>query len=336
MTGPPSVPRSSRPQTPPRPGSDSGALTSYPPPTEHGSAAADLAHYFSSSAHWPSAWYASDDTRPPPLRNNGQTMWTGRWRSDGSTKTVEGSVIFSDLSMCWYSVTWPQNAPPTHDANDARTVSRTARYLPRPNPWTKEQLVDAHETYGETIAGYAESYEGTGVPCARGECWDLANEAIKYFEQYDYVPKPVPSISRTHGHLIFEGKASEKGRNQAGRWRGGDDRVRRGDIIEWRSARVGMGPHGWSTLGNPEHTAVIVSDCVPRTSVADGKAVRPAEVGVIEVVEQSVGSPPARKSYDLANFEEGEVWIYRPVGMEAYVGALLTPTCPEGVDALSL
>ncbi len=333
----PSVPKTSRPKTPPHPAANDGALTSYPPSTQHGSAAADLAHYFHPSTHWPSAWYASDDTRAPPLRENGQISWTGCWKSDGrSTKTVEGGVLFSDLSMCWYAVSWPLSAPPTHDPNDPRAVTRVARFLPRPGAWTREQLVDAHETYGETVAGYAESYEGTGQACARGECWDLANEALKNFEQYDYVPKPVPSIARTHGHLIYEGRAADKGRTQAGRWRGGDDRVRRGDIIEWRSARVGMGRGGWAILGNPDHTAVIVGDSVPRTTVADGMAVRPADMGTVVVVEQSLGSPPARASYDLANLEEGEVWIYRPVGLEAYVGAVLTATCPEGLNTLTL
>lgn len=310
---------------------------SYPPPVEHDSAAEDLAHYFSPSTHWPTAWYTSENQfQPPPLQGNARISFTASWTSDGTNKTLYGGVLFCDLSMCWYSVSWPLRASPTHDPNDARTVRRSARYLPRPAAWPREQLVEAHETYGETIAGFAESYEGTGEPCARGECWDLAHEALKYFEQYDYVPKPVPSISRTHGHLVYEGKASNKGRVQMGRWRGGDDRVRRGDIVEWREARVGMGPLSWGILGNPDHTAVIVSDMVPKTSVVDGQAVPPSQMGTLEVVEQSVGSPPKRARYDLAQFEEGEVWIYRPVGMEAYVGALLSPQCPEDVNALTV
>ncbi|RPD76971.1 hypothetical protein L226DRAFT_483206 [Lentinus tigrinus ALCF2SS1-7] len=344
MTGPPQISTGSRPKTPPRPkfggpsSSDPAAFTmSYPPPTEHGSAGADLAHYFSPHTHWSSAWYADGDRVPPPLKGNGHIAYAGGWESDGRTQTVSGGVLFSDLSMCWYSVSWPQHALSTHNANDTRTVQRRAQYLPCPLPWPRERLVDAHETYGETIAGFAESFEGGDQPCARGECWDLAHEALKYFEQYDYVPKPIQSISRTHGHLIYEGRASDKGRTQLGRWRGGDDRVRRGDIVEWRSARVGTGPLSWSMLGNPDHTAVIVSDMVPRTSVADGMMVRPAEMGTLEVIEQSLGTPPKRARYDLSQFQEGEVWIYRPVGMEAYVGcSQVAPKCPEGMNALSV
>ena len=279
------------------------------------------------------AWY-TDETNllAPPVRGNGQISFTCSWSSDGRTKTVYGAVLFADLSLCFYTVSWPQRAPPA----DPGVIQRSARYIPRPAPWARAALVDAHETYGETVAAFAEGFEGTGEPCARGECWDLAAEALKYCAQFDYVPRPVQSLSRAHGHLIYVGKAARKGAVQDGRWRGGDDRVRRGDILEWRSARVGMGGGGYAILGNPDHTAVIVREMVPRVGVEDGMAVRPADMGVLEVMEQSVGQPPKRATYNLANFEEGEVWIYRPVGMEAYVGCLLTPQCPDGVNALSI
>ena len=64
--------------------------------------------------------------------------------------------------------------------------------------------------------------------------------------------------------------------------------TRRGEVIEWRSARVGMGR---GHEGNPEHTAVIVDECVPKAAVEDGKAVRPAEMGTVAVVQQSVSKP---------------------------------------------
>ncbi|KAI0830091.1 hypothetical protein BC628DRAFT_1500702 [Trametes gibbosa] len=341
----PKLPMRSRAATPPRPSATpsqalstgTDRLTSYPPPCEYASSAEDLAHYFAPSTHWSSAWYTSDtQLLAPPICDNNQLTWTASWSSDGRTKTLFAGVVFADLSMCFYTVSWPQHAPSTHDPNDTRTVVRRAQFLPRPAPWDRAALVAAHETYGGTIASYAESFQGTGLACARGECWDLANEALKCFEQYDWVPKPVPSISRTHGHLMYEGHAAEKGRTQAGRWRGGDDRVRRGDIVEWRTARVGTGPYSWAILGNPEHTAVIVSDMVPRAAVSDGLSVPPRNMGTLEVVEQSLGTPPKRATYDLSQMEEGEVWIYRPVGMEAYVGSLLVAKCPEGLNTLSL
>jgi hypothetical protein len=199
-------------------------------------------------------------------------------------------------------------------------------------------LVEAHETYGETIAAFAEGFVGTGEYCARGECWDLADQALKYFDEFDYVPKPVPSLSRTHGHLIFEGRADGKGRTR-GRWRGGDDRVRRGDIVEWRNVKinvVGARAGSWVTLGDPDHTAVVVRDSEPSVVPVDGEALSPVELGTLEVVEQSVGSPPDRKIYDLAAMEKGEMWIYRPIGLEVYVGTLFDAICPPGVRAIEV
>lgn len=66
-------------------------------------------------------------------------------------------------------------------------------------------------------------------------CWDMANEALLECAKHG-LPPPVTSINRTHGHLIFEGKAWGKGPDQqTGRWRGGDNSVRRGDIVEWNT-----------------------------------------------------------------------------------------------------
>jgi hypothetical protein len=214
-------------------------------------------------------------------------------------------------------------------------VKRDVAYLPRPKALGKETLVEANLTYGETIASFAESFLGNGEYCARGECWDLANEALKYFDEFEYVPKPVPSISRTHGHLIYEGKALGKGQGMVGRWRGGDDRVRRGDIVEWRSVRIGIygaPPGSYSILGDPDHTAIVVRETVPKGVVGDGRPLSPEALGSLEVVEQSVGQLPDRRVYDLRGFEEGEMWVYRPVGFETYLGFEgLTAKCPDGL-----
>lgn len=273
---------------------------------------------------------------PPPLEGVTQMTYTSSWQSYGDIRTLFAGIVFADLSVCWFTVKYSMSS--NADPNDSSRVERSAKYLPRPHPMDKVALMDAHETYGETIAAFAESFDGTGEFCGRGECWDLANEALKYFDAYDYVPKPVPSLSRTHGHLIFEGKAMGKGK-MVGRWRGGDDRVRRGDIVEWRKVKintVGASPYSWATLGDPDHTAVIVRDSQPSRQPTDGQPLSPAELGSLEVVEQSVSSPPQRKDYDLNAFEEGEMWIYRPISMHAYLGTLPIPQCPPGVSALTL
>jgi hypothetical protein len=236
------------------------------------------------------------------------------------------------LSVLWGSVTFNMTNP-----GDQSKITRQAWYLPRPEPQDLAVLADANETYGDTIAQFAESFLGAGTYCARGECWDLANEALKYFDQYDYIPKPVPSISRTHGHLIYEGKATKKGKEMVGRWRGGDDRIRRGDIVEWRKVRMATDSRGgYALLGDPDHTAVIVSDGPPIPAATKpphgepGASIPPSDLGQLTVVEQSVGQPPVRKDYSLHGLEEGEIWIYRPIALETYLGISdLTPTPPE-------
>lgn len=86
-----------------------------------------------------------------------------------------------------------------------------------------------------------------------------------------------------------------------------------------------MDGRSWSDLGNPDHTAVIVntylsSDPSANTQPVDGDSISPWEVGTLEVIEQSQGKVPKRAEYDLTGMESGEIWIYRPVAMQDYVG----------------
>jgi hypothetical protein len=53
----------------------------------------------------------------------------------------------------------------------------------------KVALLEEHEICGETITAFAESFLGTGQFCAREECWDLADQALEYFDDFDYVPQ---------------------------------------------------------------------------------------------------------------------------------------------------
>lgn len=67
-------------------------------------------------------------------------------------------------------------------------------------------------------------------------------------------------------------------------------------------------PRGsWSTLGNPDHTAIIVSDAVPSRTPQDGQPLLPSELHSFEVIEQSKGKACERARYDLSAFSAGEV-----------------------------
>ncbi|KAI0027483.1 hypothetical protein K488DRAFT_61489 [Vararia minispora EC-137] len=302
---------------------------SFPPAHIHGSNAADLAQYISIQNSWGAAdqWYKSSPLLPPmpsDVRRE-QVRWMGSTSTFRGMCTLNGSIVFPDLSVCYYRIIYPTSS---HQPSDS-SVQRKAWYTYRPPPMTADALVLAHTTYGEDIASFVEGYEGTGQYVTNGECWSLAHEAIQYTTQRNPGRMPVPSLSRTHGHLIWCGRPGE------GRWRGDDSHVRRGDIVEWRTARV-ESRRGWSILGDPEHTAVIVEDCVPSVAVSNGVSLPPAQLGTLTVVEQSRGSPPKRMSYALNELIAGEVWIYRPVCMREYVGAEFEVEAPPGAPIIEV
>ncbi|KAF8496115.1 hypothetical protein F5888DRAFT_1804261 [Russula emetica] len=291
---------------------------SFPPPTTNGSAAADLAMFMHPSTPWDTEWYSSSSPIPPYLNGSPDIRFSGSFGQSGRTKTARGVILFSDLSICWYSVTY----------DSGPVVTRWARFRPRPEPLSGSVLQQAAETYGATVAAFAERAEASGRPVARGECWDVAHEALLHAESlFGPQDAPILSTSRVHGHLLFCGKPG------VGIWRGGDDRLRAGDIVEWRSVRIGMRQYGaFAVLGDPDHTAVLVQDTVPRCAVVDGQSVKPADVGVLTVVEQTAGRAPKRDSYDLAKLQQGEVWVYRPVGMITYLGSTLSIDIPSGLE----
>jgi hypothetical protein len=294
---------------------------SFPPHAANGSAAADLAVFMHPSTPWDTEWYSSSSPIPPYLNGSPDIRFSGSFSQSGRTKTARGVILFSDLSICWYSVTYGSGP-----------VTRWAGFRPRPDPLSGSVLQQAAEAYGATVAAFAERAEASGRPVARGECWDVAHEALLHAESlFGPHDAPILSTARVHGHLLFCGKPG------VGRWRGGDDRLRAGDIVEWRSVRIGMGQYGsFALLGEPDHTAVLVQDTVPRCAVADGQSVKPADVGVLTVVEQSAGHAPKRDSYDLGKLQQGEVWVYRPVGMIVYLGSTLSIDIPSRLETLTV
>lgn len=315
-------------------------FTSYPPRPTHGSAAEDLAYYFHPSTRWDRPWYNEQPPIPPPGMNKGDLFgMTGQTSRRGNMeeKTLLYGVFCRDLSMFWgkLKITTYGSKPP-----DPNQIERTAKFLPCPQPLDKETLVNAHNTYGDTIASFAEGYIEAKQYCARGECWDLAAEGLKYFEEFEYVENPIPSLAHTHGHLIASFNADVSG-TPIGMWRGGDDRVRRGDIVQWKSVKItlnlGWG-RGTATLGAPDHTSIVVADLVPGCPVENGGWLDVSSFGTLEVAEQSVstGELPKKATYDLSGLTQGEVWIYRPIGMKTYVGAEFSPVCPEGIKTQSI
>ena len=312
---PPAVKSTTRPSTvavaraPPR----ALLVESSPQPSASGSddsEAYKLSQFFLPSTSWSSypEWFAFDrlpqgsQPTPPPLANR-DVIRSSSWSYRGTQKTLDGIALFEDLSISWYHLTW----------TDPRTVKREARWSSPPTPWNGADLYAASMMYGDLLAEFAEAAERSRQWIGRGECWDLANEGLKSVgERIEQSggPKPMPCIGRTHGHLLFTAVA-----RKPGTWRGGENAIRRGDIVQWLSAKVkpvGQ-PHVTMTLGEPDHTAIVVTD----TAVAglenggeseDGlQALDAACIGSLEVVEQSVREIPTRRTYDMSQFLSGQV-----------------------------
>ncbi|BGP49579.1 hypothetical protein JCM10450v2_005474 [Rhodotorula kratochvilovae] len=303
---------------------------SYPPAASHSSAALSLANYL---LHTPfsTAWFlpptgGPESPMPPPLIGRSDLRFTASWSQHGAAKTHVGAALFGDGSIAWWRLSWDTSSESAGRAHlDAR---REARYRPRPDiaSWSAHELYAASEAYGPALVRFAQEAVARGEPVARGECWDLASEALEAAAGAAAGgERPFPSIGRTHGALLYYAKAGRDGT-----WTGGDAYVRPGDVVEWRRVRiseVGARDGAYMVLGDPDHTAIILSASPPLSSPSLPSsppyrdATYPlASLSALTVAEQSLGQPPTVRTYDLGTLTEGEVWIYRPCGMRALCG----------------
>lgn len=229
---------------------------------------------------------------------------------------------FADLSSTKIRVTWDSSSP-------EYTVKAEQRHAPPPPMMSRRELEDCRERYApslcflyllssfkltdiirysDAIASWSESQIGLKV--GNGECWTLANEALKAIAATCTSHNQEPcmaSQSLVHGHVLYtyiplqsRQPVPAGGILEAG--------VARGDVVQILKARFESGNGGWQTAGDPDHTAVV-------TGVdADGS---------VRVVEQNVGGKKVvmRGRYDMAEMVSGEVRIFRAVGV-SWLGEL--------------
>lgn len=213
--------------------------------------------YPDSFPEWKSQWYTSKtDRQPPNLKDRKDILWKCSTSYTGTSNEMIGSVFFSDLSFLIYSVKW--------DSNRSETFEIVVEYKDIPATLDQESLKAASATYGNVIAEFAEDAENSGKPVGDGECWTLADQALKYVNDLlksdgreDFL---LETIGRTHGHLIFAGEGGSSKEEQVGRWRGGDRKrddwggVRRGDIVEWYKTTCSeVGARKGSWVSQPEN-----------------------------------------------------------------------------------
>jgi len=279
-----------------------------------------IAQYFKTYRQWTSPsdqWFSTDDPVPTPMQGADDVKRVSCWTQTGNERTQTNYVLFPDLSQLWTEVRFDVSraGPPRHAA---------ARFRPPPGQMDAQTLMESSEIYGPWMVQFAEEAEQSRCHVARGECWDMANEALKAFPSDHYqVAPPLTSISRTHGIMLYHGRATGPGTG-SGAWKQPHDLgvIRPGDIIEWRLvACETINPTLSFTLGDPDHTALIVeaSGCAIGTR-GSADACPPSLLGLITVVEQSLKQIPIRRTYNLATISRGQVWIYRPMAEETLLG----------------
>jgi hypothetical protein len=150
-----------------------------------------------------------------------------------------------------------------------------------------------------------------GQQVGDGECWTLANEALKGIgaKASSMGREPcMSSQSYVHGALIYSYVPATSpypepkgGVQEAG--------VARGDIMQLLTAHFkSKDSKSEKWAGAPDHTAVVVG-------------IEPHDV--LRMVEQNIGGVKKVRegSYDMSELVKGEVRIFRAVG-ESWVGKL--------------
>ncbi|KAK9390384.1 hypothetical protein V1515DRAFT_590175 [Lipomyces mesembrius] len=212
----------------------------------------------------------------------------------GNTKTIMLSVRFPDLSRTKFRI--------EVDRYDDNKVSAQRVDFPPPGRPSASDLDAAATSFGENVAKFVEANVGRQI--GNGECWTVAKESLK-------ASGAMESCGFIHGVEIWSSNSATGARS------GDEEMLRRGDILQFNSARFrSSGPSGRIVeekyVGAPDHTAVIV-------------AVHSVAPLVVTVLEQNVGGVRSvqQGSYVFSEMTDGSVAAYRPFWKE-WAGELET------------
>jgi len=148
-----------------------------------------------------------------------------------------------------------------------------------------------------------------GIQVGNGECWTLANDALKAVAAKCSSRGREPCMASQgviHGYLLYSFVPSSPNPEPQGKVT--DTIVARGDIIQLYSAHFKFPDGGQARAGKPDHTAVITG-------------VEPD--GVLRIVQQNSGGKKFVQTgkYNMAHLVSGEVRIFRAVS-ESWIGKL--------------
>jgi len=210
--------------------------------------------------------------------------------SGGTTTHVHKlNLRLKDLSILRYVISWT-------NSDFANAKVEILEYIPSPivhNVPSKSDLVGYSGRFGDYIASWCDHKMGQQV--GRGECWDLAQEALlkgcgkhAMVSTYTHHGFPILRIAGSNSGISFIDGVGQF------------DEIRRGDILQFKSCIfVDKQAGSTKTVGAPDHTAVVLDNLGDKIIVA----------------EQNVNNTRfvVKGEYCLKDLTTGETYVYRPV-----------------------
>lgn len=202
------------------------------------------------------------------------------YRGDDATLTLTARIS-EDLSIVKFVLIW-KKSDPIHTINVERID------VPPPPEMTTAQLIEAQEAFGDSVASWCEKNMSRMV--GNGECWTLAQQGIDQGTQ----GAAMSPQGYTHGALIYAQDGPNVTVNR--------DSIRRGDIIQYDRVELRTN-NGISTLGDPDHTAVVTDARGPHD---------------VDVIHQNVGGVKRVQAQHqvLTQANKGTIKVFRVVWKE--------------------
>lgn len=238
-------------------------------------------------------WYESQDLGNVPSHFQGLNCLTSlQYMTSGSGSMFKREISFllRDLSKVTYEITWGDGQAPE---------AKVSSFVPSPFKTVKPSVADLvsyHEQFGNVIASWSENKKGLQV--GRGECWDLAHDAlVKACGKHAFV-----STYTHHGFPILHLKGTGNGFESLA-LETPCDQLRRGDILQYKCCIFKDNQTGaTTTAGDPDHTSVIIGTL--------GQNVIVAEQNVNNIKKVVINQ------LNIPSLVQGELIAYRPVPAE--------------------
>ncbi|CUM45553.1 uncharacterized protein AC631_05300 [Debaryomyces fabryi] len=224
------------------------------------------------------------------LNYNTSYLYTTHGSDKSYTRNI--NLRLRDLAVLSYAITWLND-----NINNAKV--EVTRFIPSPilnKIPTVDELIANQKKFGDYVASWSENKVDQKV--GSGECWDLAHDALlKGCGNHAFI-----STYYHHGFPIVLLQGSENGVSYVN-GKIALDELRRGDILQYTSCIFKDKSSGSvSTVGNPDHTSVILENMGDKLIIAE------QNINNIKIVK--------KREICLGNLTQGTVVGYRPMPTE--------------------